>query len=259
MDGHAPLPRIVVVQQAPEEPLGALEPVLSAGAELMRIDWSHGLPEAEMDAMASVDALLEDPDYDGLVVLGGSMGAYDRQEYASIEYSLRLLSDALRREVPILGLGLGSQLLAESLGSRVYVGSNQGLPREVGFVPIYVTKVGAYDPVMRIFAVSDPQLFWHQDTHEVPVDAAHLAATAVYNMAAFRWGRWAYGLQFHAEASADMIEEWAREEGDLLAAQGVDCDRLIAQAWMFDDAIRERADRLAALFLEWARERCPRL
>jgi GMP synthase-like glutamine amidotransferase len=129
----------------------------------------------------------------------------------------------------------------------------------MGFVPLYVTKVGAYDPVMRILAVSDPQLFWHQDTHEVPVDTEHLAATAVYNMAAFRWGRWAYGLQFHAEASADIVEEWAQEEGALLRAQGVDSERLIAQAWMLDDSIRDRANRLATLFLDWAKERCPRL
>jgi GMP synthase (glutamine-hydrolysing) len=252
-------PRIVVVQHSPRAPLGALEPILSSRAELVHIDWSHGLPEAEMEAMAAVDVLIEGSEYDGLVALGGPMGVYERHDYLSIDHSLRLMSDAVRREVPVLGLGLGSQLLAESLGSPVFVGSKHGLPREMGFVPLYVTRVGAYDSVMRIFAVSEPQLFWHQDTHEVPVEAVHLASTAVYNMAAFRWGRWAYGLQFHAEATADIVEEWALEEAAKLEAQGVDRDRLVAQAWMLDDSIREKAERLGTLFLEWVEERCPRL
>lgn len=248
-----------MLQHSPGVPLGLLEPVLSAGSELLMVDLSQGTPEVEMESAASVEALIRDAGYDGLVALGGPMGVYERREYAFLDHSLRLMSDAVRREAPILGLGLGSQLLAESLGSPVFAGSSRGLPREVGFMPLYVTKLGAYDPVMRIFAVPEPQFFWHRDTHDVPFEAVHLASTAVYSMAAFRWGRWAYGLQFHAEASPEIVERWVAEEAVQLDSQGIDRDRLVAQAWMLGDRISEKAARLGELFLDWVAERAPRL
>lgn len=254
-----PAPRIVVLEHSPRAPLGALHPGLAAGAELVIVQACGGPPEVEMEAAALVADLMAGGEYDGLIALGGSMGVYEQQQYACLSESLRLVSDAVRREVPILGLGLGSQLLAESLGSPVFRGSNRGLPEEIRFMPLYVTKQGGSDPAMRVFATADAQLFWHRDTHDVPEEAVHLASTAVYSTAAFRWGRWAYGFQFHAEATADIVEQWAEEDAAQLEAQGIDRRALVAQAWMLDDLIREKADRLAELFLGWVRERSPRL
>lgn len=212
-----------------------------------------------MEAAALVADLIAGGTYDGLIALGGSMGVYEQQKYACLSESLRLVGDAVRREVPILGLGLGSQLLAESLGSPVFQGSGRGLPEEMGFMPLYVTKQGGSDVAMRIFATSEPQLFWHRDTHDVPEEAVHLASTAVYHTAAFRWGRWSYGFQFHAEAMAGIVEQWAEEDASQLESQGIDRRALVAQAWMLDDLIQEKADRLAELFLSWVQERSPRL
>lgn len=254
-----PVPRIVVLEHSPRAPLGALVPVLAAGAELIVVRGCGGPPEVEMEAAALTAQLMADGAYDGLIALGGSMGVYEQQRYVCLSDSLRLVGDAVRREVPTLGLGLGSQLLAESLGSPVFRGSNRGLPEEMGFMPLYVTRQGGTDSAMRIFAASEPQLFWHRDTHDVPEEAVHLASTAVYHTAAFRWGRWAYGFQFHMEATADIVEQWAEEDAAQLEAQGIDRRALIAQAWMLDDLIREKADRLADLFLSWVRERSPRL
>ncbi|MHB0980776.1 MAG: glutamine amidotransferase-related protein [Thermoleophilia bacterium] len=252
-------PRIVVLEHSPRAPLGALERVLAAGAELITVRGCGGPPEVEMEAAALVADLIADGTYDGLIALGGSMGVYEQQQYACLSESLRLVGDAVRREVPILGLGLGSQLLAESLGSPVFQGSGRGLPEEMGFMPLYLTKQGGSDAAMRIFATSEPQLFWHRDTHDVPEEAVHLASTAVYHTAAFRWGRWSYGFQFHAEATAGIVEQWAEEDAIQLKAQDIDRRALVAQAWMLDDLIQEKADRLAELFLSWVRERSPRL
>ncbi len=251
------IPRIVVLEHSPRAPLGALESVLAAGAELIVVRACGGPPEVEMEAAALIADLMADGSYDGLIALGGSMGVYEQQQYSCLSGSLRLVGDAVRREVPTLGLGLGSQLLAESLGSSVFQGANRGLPEEMGFMPLYLTNQGGSDGAMRIFATSEPQLFWHRDTHDVPEEAVHLASTAVYHTAAFRWGRWSYGFQFHAEAAADIVEQWAEEDASQLEAQGIDRRALVAQAWMLDDLIREKADRLAELFLSWVRERSP--
>jgi GMP synthase (glutamine-hydrolysing) len=247
-----------VLQHSPLAPLGLLQPVLSAGAALVTVDLTQGTPEVEMESAASVEALIRDESYGGLIALGGPMGVYERREYASLDHSLLLMSDAVRRGVPILGFGLGSQLLAEALGSPVFMGSKRGLPLEMGFLPLFVTKAGAYDPVMRIFAAPEPQFFWHRDTHDVPPEALHLASTAVYSMAAFRWGRWAYGLQFHPEATTDMVERWIEEEAERLDAHDVDPLRLVAQAKMLEGSLREKAGRLGELFLGWIAEAHPR-
>lgn len=257
--GHSgELPRIAVLQHSPLAPLGLLQPELSAGAALVTVDLTQGTPEVEMESAAAVEALIRDQGYEALIALGGPMGVYERGEYAALDYSMLLVSDAVSRGVPILGLGLGSQVLAEALGSPVFAGSKRGLPREMGFLPLFVTKAGAYDPVMRIFAAPEPQFFWHRDTHDVPPEALHLASTAAYSMAAFRWDRWAYGLQFHPEATVDMVERWVEEEAEQLDAQDVDPIRLVAQAKMLEESLREKAERLGELFLGWIAESAAR-
>lgn len=250
-------PRVIVLQHSERAPLGALEAVLHEGAELLVYRLCEGGPD-EAAACATLEESMAGVGYDGLIALGGTMGLYERERFPCLEVSLRVIADAVRRDVPILGLGLGSQVLAEALGAPVFSGINRGIPQEMGFMSLYLTRAGGSDPVMRIFGVNDPQLFWHRDTHDVPDDAEHLASTSLYQVAAFRWGRWAYGLQFHLEATAEMVERWVAEDEQALVAQGIDPASVVAQAWMLDEVIEEKARRLGGLFLEWARERSPR-
>ena len=246
-------PRVAVLQHRARVPLGALQPELERGADLTIIPVCPG----GLEATAAEQGLLRTGAYDGLVVLGGPMGLYERETYPCLDDSMALVRDALRRDVPFLGICLGSQLLAEALGSPVYRGAERGLPREVGFVPLRPTPAAAGDPVMRIYSGPEPVLFWHRDTHDLPAGAVHLAANPVYEAAAFRWGRWAYGLQFHLEVTGEQLERWATEDADQLRAEGFDVERLIREGWFYDDLIRARADALARLFLGWARERSP--
>lgn len=244
-------PRVVVLQHRERAHLGALRPELEAGAELRVLPICPG----DSSSKAAVSRLLDTGAYDGLIALGGPMGLYERDAYPCLERSMALVRDAVRRDVPFLGICLGAHMLAEVLGSPVYQGSERGLPREVGFVPLRPTPAAASDPVMRIYSGLEPVLFWHRDTHDLPPDAVHLAANSVYEAAAFRSGRWAYGIQFHLEVAAEQLACWVTGDAGGLQVEGFQPEALISEGWYYDELIRSRASALARLFLDWARER----
>lgn len=242
-------PRIVVLEHHPRDPLGALSDPLLRAADITLV---RGLDNGQ-SATALVDRLIAHGGYDGVVALGGPMAVYEREQVPHLSDSLRLLDDALRRDVPVLGLCLGSQMLSEVAGSPVFSGRDRGMPAEVGFFPLRMTEAGRHDPVMEAFAGPEPVLFWHQDTHDLPPGGVHLAATDLYSMAAFRLGPHVYGFQYHLETMPETLAVWV-EQSPLLAVAGVDGGMLIEQARGLGPIIRSRAERLADLFLGWVRE-----
>jgi GMP synthase (glutamine-hydrolysing) len=102
------------------------------------------------------------------------------------------------------GVCLGAQLLAASLGAQVF----SGLAPEVGVLPVTLTREAYDDPVFVEAPYALPTLQWHGDTFELPVGAQLLATSPAYPNQAFRWGRAAYGLQFHLEVSTEMAAAW---------------------------------------------------
>jgi GMP synthase (glutamine-hydrolysing) len=187
-----------------------------------------------------------------VIALGGPAGVYEADRYPFLHDSLRLVSDAVTREVPILGVCLGAQLLSEALGSPVFSGAHRDLGPEVGFYPLVLTADGMSDPATTIYAPPAPTLFWHRDTHDLPRGAVLLASTRLYAMAAFRWGRWAYGLQFHLETTLDSLPTWVAQS-PLAAESGVDREHLLRRGAELDGVIRSRAAAMAELLLENAR------
>lgn len=242
-------PRIVILEHHPRAPLGALCEPLERAADLVIVRGFVNSPEAT----AQVELLIAKGEYDGVIALGGPMAVYDRDAVPHLLDSLRLLYDALERDVPVLGLCLGSQLLSEVAGSSVFSGRDRGMRAEVGFFPLRVTEAGSDDPVMEVFAGPEPVLFWHQDTHDLPPGAIHLAGTDLYSMAAFRLGLHVYGLQYHLETTPGILAAWV-EQSPLLAVARVDGGALLEQARELEPVNRGRAERLAELFLGWVRE-----
>jgi GMP synthase (glutamine-hydrolysing) len=99
---------------------------------------------------------------------------------------------------------LGVQLLAASLGARVY----EGAEPEVGVLPVELTEDALRDPVFAGLPRTLPALQWHGDTFDLPAGAVRLAGSPAYPNQAFRF-RHAYGVQFHLEVSTAMAREWA--------------------------------------------------
>lgn len=185
--------RVLVLQHIACEPPGVFEDVLlERGAELHRVELDEG------------DALPPCRRFDAIVAMGGPMSATDDESLPWLTAEKRLIAEAVHSGTPFWGVCLGVQLLAASLGARVYPGPGP----EVGLLPVTLTDEARADPV---FAHAPPELMtlqWHGDTFDLPEGAVRLASSPAYENQAFRVER-AYGVQFHLEVSAEMAREWA--------------------------------------------------
>lgn len=188
--------RVLVFQHVAHEILGTLNPLLKAeGFRIRYINFDR-----TPDEKPSLDR------YNGLVVLGGWMGVYEADRYQHIRVECELIEQALKKEIPILGICLGSQILAHTLGAHV----RKHTEREAGWHPIELTNHGAQDPLLAHFQNKETVFQMHGDTFDIPSGALHLAKSDVCEGQAFRYGDKAYGLQFHLEVDRAMIERFLR-------------------------------------------------
>lgn len=159
----------------------------------------------ETIALDEGDALPDWRAFDAILAMGGPMSANDEHELPWLAAEKRYIAEAVRAGLPFFGACLGAQLLAASLGARVYMGPAP----EVGLLPVTLTDEASADPVLAGTPRELLTLQWHNDAFELPDGAVHLASSPLYPNQAFRWRR-AYGLQFHLEVSPSMVKDWAR-------------------------------------------------
>jgi GMP synthase-like glutamine amidotransferase len=143
-------------------------------------------------------------EFDAVLAMGGPMGAGDDAEHPWLGPEKGLVRDAVEHGLPFLGVCLGVQLLAASLGARVY----QAEQPEVGLLPVELTAEGRGDPLFAGFDDRFPSLQWHGDTFDLPSGAVRLAHSPPVPNQAFRAGECAYGVQFHLEVTGEMAREW---------------------------------------------------
>jgi len=185
--------KTLVLQHIACEPPGVFEDVLrERGGELHRVELDEGEPLPDWRA------------FDAIVAMGGPMSANDDAELPWLTDEKRLIGEAVRAGTPYWGVCLGVQLLAASLGARVYPGHEP----EVGLLPVELTDDGRSDPVFGDLDSGLATLQWHGDTFDLPDGALRLASSPAYENQAFRFER-AYGVQFHLEVSPEMAREWA--------------------------------------------------
>lgn len=224
---------VLALQHIACEPPGVYEDVLRAGgATLHRVE---------------VDAGDELPDwrgFDAIVAMGGPMSSTDDAAHPWLADERQLIGDAARAGLPFWGVCLGVQLLAASLGARVYPGAEP----EVGVLPVELTEEGRADAVFSALPARVPALQWHGDTFELPTGAVRLAGSPAYPNQAFRFER-AYGLQFHLEVSGAMAREWMD-----VPEYAIALDRTIGTDTMLravDERVDEMLEHGRTLFSRW--------
>jgi GMP synthase (glutamine-hydrolysing) len=228
--------KIWVVQHTACETLGTIADALEAEAlawQYVRVFEGKPIPAEIGDA-------------GGLIVMGGPMGVYEQDRYPHLKDELRLIESALKAEKPVLGVCLGSQLLAAVLGANV----SKGPRREIGWYPIRLSETAPPDPLWSGVPRDLTVLHWHGDVFDLPAGAVNLASSELTAHQAFRYGNSAYGLLFHLEMTEEIIAELAAVFADELREAGGDAVRLAAESTV-------NCGRLQAIgetvFSRWAR------
>jgi GMP synthase (glutamine-hydrolysing) len=194
--GCTSMKKLLVLQHVAHELLGTLNPLLkSAGFRLRYVNFARH-PEAE----PSLDS------YHGLVVLGGPMSVNDTDRLPHLITEMKLIEAAMRRNLPVLGICLGAQLIAKTLGAAVYPNKE----KEIGWYDVSPTDEAGNDPLLAKFQRPEKIFQWHGDTFDIPKSTIHLAFSSLCDNQAFRYGANVYGLQFHLEVDEPMIHRWLR-------------------------------------------------
>jgi len=186
---------ISILQHIACEPAGLYEEILvEKGASIHRVEIDRG---QQLPDWCAVDAI---------IAMGGPMSVNDDDTLSWLTEEKRWVRDAVLAGKPFWGVCLGAQLLAASLGARVYGGARP----EIGIMPVNLATEARQDAV---FSGIPPTLLtfqWHGETFDLPEGAVLLASSPDYPNQAFRWKEAAYGVQFHVEVSAEMAEQWAQ-------------------------------------------------
>ena len=186
--------KLLVFQHVAYEILGTLDPLLRSSSFRIRYINFGRHPDAR--------PILED--YHGLVVLGGPMNIDQVEQHSHLATEISLIQEAINRELPILGICLGAQLIAKALGAEV--GKNQ--EKEIGWCAVSLTKEGKEDLLFAHFQDTERIFQWHGDTFEIPKGAVHIATSPTCANQAFRYRSNVYGFQFHLEVDELLIERW---------------------------------------------------
>jgi GMP synthase-like glutamine amidotransferase len=185
-------------------------------------------------------------DFDALMIFGGSMHVDQNDEHLWMDSEKAFIRDHLERGTPILGVCLGSQLLAEAAGAHP-----QRMPEpEIGWYPVEITEAGAADPVVGPLAPSAELFGWHHYAAPLPPGAVELARTPACVQAFRIEGKPAWGLQFHAEVTRESLMGWLDGWDEAEARYtNLDPDAIRAASELRIEEQNEVGRQLAARFL----------
>jgi GMP synthase (glutamine-hydrolysing) len=195
--------KILIVMHQPTSDSGRVGQILKAkGYEL-----DIRCPSNSDELPATMDS------HDGVVVFGGPMSANDSETLPFIRTELDWIPTALESGKPYLGICLGAQLLARVLGAQVK--PHPDCLTEIGYFPITPT------PDSRPYLDSPLYVYhWHCEGFELPQEAVKIAQGEIFVNQAFRYGKAAFGLQFHPEATGEIVDRWTTLGAHMLTLPG---------------------------------------
>ena len=225
---------ISVLQHSPCENLGGIGPVLQ----------NHGLAPRYLRTHLGEPVPTGMDEAAGLLLLGGPMGVYDRARYPFLGDEMRLIEQALKLERPVLGICLGSQLLAAVLGAEV----KPGPAKEIGWYPVQLHDNSRSD---RLWSGAPSEFYafhWHGDIFELPAGGVPLASSELTAHQSFRLGT-ACGCLFHMEVTEKIVREMVDLFANELVQERLDGEEILNQAGRFLLPLRQVGN---TFFKNWA-------
>jgi GMP synthase-like glutamine amidotransferase len=200
--------RVLVIQNVAIEGPGVIGPAMTAAG--WELD-TRLMDSRQTDLPSSLQG------YQAMMILGGPMNVYEMETYPYLRHVDKLVVQGLERDLPMLGLCLGAQILAKNLGATVM---RNRIP-EIGWYPVRLTAHGRISPLFAGFPECFPVFQWHEDRFQIPHGAIHLATADACAEQAFSYGQRIFGLQFHLEVTTPMVISWLTAyRGDLAALAG---------------------------------------
>jgi len=228
--------KIYVLQHHPVENLGNIADALEGAAlawQYVRVDEGHPVPASMKGA-------------GGLIVMGGPASVYQTDRYPWLRDEMRFIEDAMKMNLPVLGVCLGAQILAAALGAKV---DRNPKGKEIGWYPIRLRDSAKDDRLMRGLPESITPFHWHGDIFDLPPGATSLASSDKTPCQAFRYGDKAYGFQFHLEVTQAGVAAMSNAFAKELVRENIPADRMITQAGEFLPALEKISD---TVFARWA-------
>jgi GMP synthase-like glutamine amidotransferase len=202
---------ILCLQNVPCETLGNFEALfLNDGFDIEKVN-------------ATTQRVPIDPTlYSAIVILGGPMSVYENSGFINDQVNLARISN--KKKTPLLGICLGSQIVAQSSGGTVF----KGPKKEIGWHKIMIESSGNED-LFSGFQNSRPMVFqWHGDTFSLPKTARILARSKLYPEA-FAVGS-LIGIQFHLEVTEKMIQSWLRTYKTEVVSEKIDVRKMVKES-----------------------------
>jgi GMP synthase-like glutamine amidotransferase len=188
--------RFLVFQHHDEEHPGSFREMMAADGtwDVVRLNAGESIPELER--------------FDALLAFGGPMDVWQEAEFPWLKLEKIAIRDfVLRLDRPYLGVCLGHQLLADSLGGEV---GKMTVP-EVGVRAVDRTIEGAADQILGLLPDTFPTVQWHgAEVKSLPPNSTVLAENSACQIQAFRTGKFAYGIQYHVEVEPATVSEWGK-------------------------------------------------
>jgi len=225
---------VLVIQHANDEHLGRIAGVLQERGiafDTIRPDLGESVPRT----LGS---------YGGLIVMGGPQSVCDEDKHPFLKSEKLLTRNAVTSNRPVLGVCLGSQILAEALGARVYAGDSF----EIGWKTVVLSPSVKQDRVLGVLPQTITPLHWHGDVFDLPKCALPVGSSDITPVQGFSYQERCYGLLFHIEMTLAQVASMAAAFPEDLSRGGVPKSSILDEAPQHLDELQSPRDEV---FRRW--------